>query len=467
MSVREMGKDDGSRNSLRIWLQRLSAAGDSGRISAILFIISVLLIAVKSTALWTQPRFFQEEGYIYFKEAWNMGASAVLLKVYAGYLDLSANIPAALATLVSLENAPLITTLCALVFQSIPAAIVAFSRAEYWRTPLRKGLGLVLFITVPMTSEVWLNTTTSKVHLTLAIGLLLLEAKATYGWGRQLAFAVLSFLSGLSSPMPCFLLPFTLLSAFQARTRCAFAIAGGLLSATLIQGTFMVSIPSDKSVAERVTAATPAIQIPVLASRWVVLPFGGAQAAYQAGKIMLKASPSQDHPRSWIWINAVSLALITGFCVLLFRNRMSNTGGLVGAAAWLAVLSQVTGVGQDEVLMLFPLWNMRYYYAPISLILLALLEQAQPRGRYWMSLILVCLALLQGVWSYRAFHYRSDVWPKWEDEVARWRLDPTYLLPVVPPHRQEIIPFRLNPRSPAERNRPDKVDSSRSSPQAP
>jgi hypothetical protein len=462
MSVTEIGKDDGSRNSLRIWLQRLAAAGDSGRISAVLFILSVLLIAVKSTALWTQPRFFQEEGYIYFKEAWNMGASAVLLKLYAGYLDLSANIPAALATLVSLEHAPLITTLCALVFQSIPAAIVAFSRAEYWRTPLRKGLGLVLFIAVPMTSEVWLNTTTSKVHLTLAVGLLLLEAKATYGWGRRLAFAVLSFLSGLSSPMPCFLLPFALLSAFQARTRCALAVAGGLLSATLIQGALMISIPSDQSVAERVTAATPAIQIPVLTSRWVILPFGGAQGAYQAGKIMLKASPSQHHPRSWIWINVVSLSLITGLGILLYRNRMSNTALLVGSAVWLGLLSQLTGVAQVEKLMLFPLWNMRYYYTSISLILLALLEQAQPRGRYWMSLILVCLAMLNGLWNYRAFHYESEHWPKWREEVAKWRENPTHLLPVAPPNR----PFGLNPHSSAELNPSEKSNSSQSSPEA-
>ena len=443
MSSGDSDKKGEPRNGLAVWVHRLSRPGESTRISLALLITSVSIIAFRSPLLWTQPRFWEEEGYVYFREAWNSGSTAALLKIYAGYIDLSANIPASLAALVSLELAPLITTLCALVFQSIPVAIIAFSRAEFWQTPLRKLTGLALIITVPMTSEIWLNTTTSKVHLALAVALLLLEAKATYGWGRQLAYTALAFLSGLSSPMPCFLLPFALLGAYRTRTRLALGVAGGLLLATLLQGVLMVSFPSDKNVSERLRTAIPAVQIPALASRCVVLPFAGPQAAYQAGNLMMKASPARNHPEAWLGINAASVALITGLGILLYRNRRENTAILAGAAVWLAVLSQVTGTAQVEEFMLFPLWNIRYYYASISLLLLALLEQAQPRSRHWMSLVLVCLALLHGTWGYRSFHWRSDAWPKWRDEVAKWRQDPTHPLMVWPPGK----PLRLNPRA--------------------
>lgn len=443
MSSTNRNTTGGTPNELMIGAQRLCSAGESAKISLALLLIGVLAIAARSALLWTQPRFWEEEGYVYFAEAWNFGSAAVLLKIYAGYIDLSANIPAALAASISLELAPLITTLCALVFQSIPVAIIAFSRAEFWQTPLRKLTGIALIITVPMTSEIWLNTTTSKVHLTLAVALLLLEAKAAYGWGRHFAYASLAFLSGLSSPMPCFLLPFALLGAYRTRTRLAMSVAGGLLLATVLQGVLMVSFPSNKNVSERLRTAIPAVQIPALASRCVVLPFAGPQAAYQAGNLMMKASPARNHPEAWLGINAASVALIAGLGILLYRNRTEHTAILAGAAAWLAVLSQVTGTAQVEEFMLFPLWNIRYYYASIALLLLALLEQAQPRSRHWMSLVLVCLALLHGTWGYRAFHWRNDAWPKWRDEVAKWRQDPTHPLMVWPPGK----PVRLNPRT--------------------
>ena len=364
-----------------VWVDRLFGAGKSTCISLALFITGVLIIAFRSPPLWTQPRFWEEEGYVYFSEAWNSGSTAVLLKIYAGYIDLSANIPAALAAQASLELAPLITTLCALVLQSIPIALIAFSSAEFWQAPLRKLTGIALIITVPMTSEIWLNTTTSKVHLTLAVALLLLEAKASYGWGRHAAYAALAFLSGLSSPMPCFLLPFALLGAYRTRTRLALAVGGGLLLATSLQGILMLSFPSDKDVSERLRTAIPAVQIPALASRAVVLPFAGPQAAYQAGKLMMKVSPARNHPAAWLAINAASLTMIAGLGILLYRNRTENTPILAGAGAWLAVLSQLTGTAQVEEFMLFPLWNIRYYDASISLMLLALLVFALIEGR--------------------------------------------------------------------------------------
>jgi hypothetical protein len=435
---------ESSHKDLRTsWINLLSSDGTSRTGCVFLFLCGVIAVGLRVPSLWSEPRFWEEEGYIFFQQAWNNGAIAGLTKLFAGYLDLSSNCPATLASFASLELAPLITTLCALVFQSIPVAIIAFSRAEFWQTPLRKLTGLALIITVPMTSEIWLNTTTSKVHLALAVALLLLEAKATYGWGRQLAYTALAFLSGLSSPMPCFLLPFALLGAYRTRTRLALGVAEGLLLATLLQGVLMVSFPSDKNVSERLRTAIPAVQIPALASRCVVLPFAGPQAAYQAGNLMMKASPARNHPEAWLGINAASVALITGLGILLYRNRRENTAILAGAAVWLAVLSQVTGTAQVEEFMLFPLWNIRYYYASISLLLLALLEQAQPRSRHWMSLVLVCLALLHGTWGYRSFHWRSDAWPKWRDEVAKWRQDPTHPLMVWPPGK----PLRLNPRA--------------------
>jgi hypothetical protein len=457
------GKDScGPSNGLLGWVQRVCIAGESATTSLALLLIGVLVIALRRPLLWTQPRFWEEEGYVYFAEAWNSGSAAVLLKIYAGYIDLSANIPAALAASISLELAPLITTLCALVFQSIPVAIIAFSRAEFWRTPLRKLTGIALIIMVPMTSEIWLNTTTSKVHLTLAVALLLLEAKAAYGWGRQLAYAALAFLSGLSSPMPCFLLPFALLGAYRTRTRLAVSVAAGLLLATVLQGVLMVSFPSNRNVSERLRTAIPAVQIPALASRCVVLPFAGSQAAYQAGNLMIKASPARNNPVPWLGINAASIALIAGLGILLYRNRTEHTAILAGAAAWLAVLSQLTGTAQVEEFMLFPLWNIRYYYASISLLLIALLEQAQARSRHWMSLVLVCLALLHGTWSYRSFHWRNDAWPKWKDEVAKWRQDPSRPLQVWPPGK----PLRLNPRKSLVRDSQSMDNPAGSAPEA-
>ena len=411
-----------------------------------------LAIVLRRPRLLSAPRFWEEEGWSYLPFAWQHGFWETSTRVFAGYIDLSANIPSALAIrLAPLEHAPLVTTLCAALFQWAPYGVVVFSRAPFWSAPGKRFLGLLLVLTAPVTSEIWLNTTTSKFHLSLAAALLLLETPgAMTRLGGILQGLLLAFV-GLSSPVALFLAPLFAWKAWRSRHPLDLANLAVLGAVGSFQAFCLIGSGSDPA-ASRGGTADPLQLFPALANKCVLTPLLGSRATALLADRCTGFLPLAQYPLAAVSLNLLAMVVFVSLSLLLRRTPLDRRVQLGGSAALLAIFSYFAAASVSVVddRMLFPLWNARYYFAPTCLLLLLLLESAWSTDpltatRRQIARVLLALVLVQGAWGFKSFNWMNTDWPAWSDEVAAWRKAPERPLRVWPPEKT----VRLDP---AERN---------------
>ena len=136
--------------------------------------IFILLVVVRIPAILTDGRFWAEEGVVYFHAAWHQSWLDALFTIHTGYLNLVASVATLLALhLVTLEQAPLVTTAVACGIQILPTIILATSRIPWLKRWPTFTIALLLLLIPAGDSEVWLNSITSQFHLALCVGLIL------------------------------------------------------------------------------------------------------------------------------------------------------------------------------------------------------------------------------------------------------------------------------------------------------
>jgi hypothetical protein len=166
----------------------------------VVWFAAVLAIALRAPALWSHPRFWAEEGAIYFADAFNLPWYDSLFAPHFGYYSLFANGTALVAArLAPLEHAPLVTLIAALAVQALPVALILLSRAPLWRSWASALTGVVMVSFLPIsTAELWLNTINSQFYLALCTFLVLLEEEPADTPGRRFTHRAVLLLGGLT-----------------------------------------------------------------------------------------------------------------------------------------------------------------------------------------------------------------------------------------------------------------------------
>ena len=138
----------------------------SNRIIKLSFLfLGVLAMFFRAPSFFFEPRFWAEEGIIYFSNAFNNPWYKALFTPHLDYLSLFNNIASTLAAnIVQLKDAPLITTLLAFAVQVIPLAIVLWSQSELWGSAVKKAVGILIILFVPLSGEIWLATNCSQFY---------------------------------------------------------------------------------------------------------------------------------------------------------------------------------------------------------------------------------------------------------------------------------------------------------------
>jgi len=96
-----------------------------------------LLVSARLPRVWSQGRFWAEEGHPFFENAWNLHWWQAVFTVHIGYLNLVANGAAVLAYhLASLRYAPYVPSILALGFSSF--------RQSCWRPAILPGCATVM-----------------------------------------------------------------------------------------------------------------------------------------------------------------------------------------------------------------------------------------------------------------------------------------------------------------------------------
>jgi len=163
------------------------------------------LVLYRGRTFLIHPRFFAEEGSVYFANAWNLGFWASLFHVDSfGYLNLYAKLGAGIAAWApSLENAPFYTSLMGMLAMVLPLFILFLRKGRLWDTWWKKVFLATLIVTADTNAEAWFNLVGAQYFLALAFFMLLISPTANSSVGRNFSRAVI-VVSALSGMIPTF-----------------------------------------------------------------------------------------------------------------------------------------------------------------------------------------------------------------------------------------------------------------------
>jgi hypothetical protein len=373
-----------------------------------------------------EGRFWAEEGRDYFAFAWTLPWWQALFKPEVGYLNLPATASPLIARYaVPLEGAPLVTTILALFFQSIPALILVSARDPWLRSPWVLLAALALLATPPGGDEVWINTPTSQFHLAVAAALCLaLEVPAQAGaWIRGIFLG----LAPLCSPVTAALAPLFLARAWLERDRRRAIQGLAVLIGAAIQ--FLLFYSSMKG---RWQIPGPSVVASLIAARHIALPLLGLDLARVVAGDLQESIHAAHRPLvAFLVVAAVGGLVGAG----IYFRRMAVPFWLLIAALVIAGISYAGALdGRVDSLVTVD-GQQRYTFAPSVLFGLTILSLAATRvDRVAAISWLFCTWLFVVGFVQASLPRQRDfaTGPAWAEQVSRWRADHGVALAIWP-----------------------------------
>jgi hypothetical protein len=195
--------------------------------------LSALVASHDLTSLST-PQFWAEDGVVWYREAYELGAAS-LLREQTGYFQSLPRLVALLATFVPLAWGPVVFVWISLIFQVLPAILLLSPRMDGSGVPHPARLVLAYFCVVaPNAWEIHLNLTNSQWFLALAAFLLIFSDPPASFRGRILDTLTIT-LSTLTGPFSILLAPIAVWRWFVNRSGFALWRAVLLLLGAVVQ----------------------------------------------------------------------------------------------------------------------------------------------------------------------------------------------------------------------------------------
>jgi hypothetical protein len=391
----------------------------------------------RAPSLFAHPRFWAEEGSVFFTYAFDHPWYDALRQPFAGYFLLYVNCATLAATrLVALQHAPLVTTMAAFVVQAIPPAIIVWSESDLWQGTLRKVGGLLIVLLAPMWGELWLTTTNSQFFWSLITFLILLEPAHRTSTLKQGAYCVLLLLAGLTGAVSCFLAPLFVIKAWWEPTRPSVIHAAVLLACFAVQGSIAWSVRTDPGVARRFGD----LDLPTLASivwtNTILWPFLGLDLARGFARVLYA---TLEVGRAQFTLLGCGLLLQEVVFLWYVSSKVERRPRLLilGSYALLTGLSALLSGGShpEKTALMSPGYGGRYFYVPnVALLTLLLSNLEWPANHRLDHRSVLCSALLVAAFMFGARQYRAlqVTGPDWRVEVAQWQANPEHRLRIWP-----------------------------------
>lgn len=396
---------------------------------------------MRETAFFFAPRLWAEEGTQYFAYAYRYAHSELwyrgILNVQRGYFSLWPNLATTLAAnFIPLEQAPLVTTLLALVIQVIPVGLVLWSKVEIWQSFPRKIAGIAVFLFIPLSGEIWLNTINSQFYFALIAVLVLIEPGNVTGL-RKWSYRILLLLAGLTGPVTCILSPLFIFVAVWEKKR-ERAVQAAILSLCAIIQLALLGMfgQSDKIVTLRFADLNGVSLIYAVWTQSIGLVMGGLDLMREwAQRVELIRSQSDVMylflalgllvvESAFLWLASTGLAV---------REKLI----LLGSYLLLIFFSFAGALSQDKSALIVPGVGGRYFWVPnilLCCLLIANVFSAQHhKYRRGVFAVILLSALILGGLKYHDTLLIGQDWSNWKDEIKLWQADPAYKVKIWPP----------------------------------
>lgn len=431
-------------------------------------IIIVLIIIARAPSILIEPRFWAEEGTVYFAHAFNNPWYDNIFFHHRGYYHLFANIATIIAAnLVPLKYAPFVTTYLAFIVLLIPFTIVLWGNSIYWNTYIKKIFASFIILFVLAAGEIWLTSVNAHfIFPVIAFLILADDIKDTERY-KIWFYRILLLLSGLTGVISCFLSPLFLLKAKKEKTKEYLNHALIIVATTLIQvSVFLINLYNNTELGGRFVGFDLATFTTNYISYFIITPILGylAGGLFRHGIDILKSPsisteqiekisllfPLTDkitinkitHLHSFLhtyyWIIIVISSLLAFILIRFFSKNFSPKEKQIFLGSFLLV----------SILSLFASLSMsgglRYAYAPSVMLMIMVMCNIQfdknifNSFRSIIALTLLSISIMVGIMEYkfRTTKYINYTWPKWEEEIKKWEKDKSYKLKIWPQYEK-------------------------------
>jgi len=400
-------------------------------------LVLALLCALRCPALLSAPRFWAEEGALFFVDAHVHGFWANLLRPQLGYLNVSASLSTSLASLLPLEWGPSFTTAFAFAVQW-SVAMLAFTMSSRAVPAAWQRLLLAGFVLALAPSEIWLTSTNLHYWLGVAAILLWYDERVDHG-RRQLVHRLLLVLAAGSGVQACFLTPLYAWRAATTRSRERWLQTAILAVGATLQLGVLVWSASAGDAALGTRFDTPAFELAVVAGHHFTIPVVGqeywswpmswllALASWLGPWFGADPAASAGLPAvGWV-VNGCTIAIAVAVLAVAVR-QCRQPRDRQAWVAWL-VLVVLSTLGS-----LHMAGGYRYAFGPNVVLVVQLLAGRQA-GPAWQRRVGAALLVVAAVTNTRHFgsrvHWSAQL-PQWTEEVRRWRTDPSHALAIWP-----------------------------------
>jgi hypothetical protein len=387
-------------------------------------LVLALAIDARIPKVWSEGRFWAEEGTVFFRKAWDLPWWQALLAPHANYLNIAGNAAALLAAhLTTLRGAPYVTATVAVLIQCLPALLLVTSRDKWLQSRLVVWVAALVIVFAPVPEEVWANSTTSYNHLALCAAVIL--AIETQSGVMGVVHGSLLLFAALSGPACWSLVPLFALRAVLERSKARALQGLVLLAGAVFQIAFFTSL------GERDIGTSASVIGAIVLAKHILVPFLGHILAEAP---IVELSHSFQTGSGPLWPLAL-VALIFAIAVIAAARRRSQS------PLWFLLASAVlAGTGYlgaiDYKLDLISVWGGgRHAFAPQVLIGFALLSWTVIHAGHLRMLSGVILAWIVAVGAYNYFVPTSSIFmtgPDWREEVKHWQRDPSWPLQIWP-----------------------------------
>lgn len=201
---------------------------------SVAFLLGFALVISRRPDAVFHAQFWNEDGHVFFADAYNFGWWSALFRTYEGYYHALPRIGADIALLFPLQLAPLVLNLIAICVQVAPVNLLLSSRLSMWGSLRTRMLLAGVYLALPNSFEIDATITNSQWVLALISFLLLTALPPPKTVGRILD-ACAQVICGLSGPFCIFLSPIALFLAWKHRERQRWVTAAILCGASLVQ----------------------------------------------------------------------------------------------------------------------------------------------------------------------------------------------------------------------------------------
>lgn len=362
------------------------------------------LAFAKTPTVFSEPRFWGEEGSVFFRALQDVSFLDAATYTYRGSILLPTSLSVWLAAQLPLAFAPTVTTYLGFVVQVSVAALLGL-----WAHDRGVGrLALLLLVGawafLPPTYETWASATNMQWNFAVAL-LLVLLLRGERLERRRWLWRGLALIAGLSGVVSCMLAPSFVQAGLRSRQHLWIGLILGACA------TLQIAVLMAAGSAGRPMVISPGLVIAAWGIKCVLLPFAGANL----GAMALHALPSTALLLAFPLIGAAG---VQAAYVALTPSGKAQFWLLAPASVIVTALS-VFGTLGDPLGSLALLGNLRYFlFGSVALCLLLSLVMQNQRWA-WVPASLLAAVSLVGI-ADRGFApaYRQFVeGPSWSAQL--------------------------------------------------